>query len=187
MFKFEWNLSFIKNDSHPRNEDHLSSIFSSEKLNLQNLCCFICQNTMWSTANPSPGLMFHSTIIGQPIFSASLVRGNPEQLMLLRYSTGYIRIPSAPCPSLSSIESALWNTSSLKVIEGTALTNTWPCLQRWSLLARGMPPGPPVHLFDPGTGTHVSSESSNLDLCPHCQSHSNLYINAIHTYLQVLK
>ena len=52
MFKFEWNLHLIRNDSHLRNEDKLFSMFSCEKLNLQNLWCGTCQNSMGSIANP---------------------------------------------------------------------------------------------------------------------------------------
>ena len=43
MSKFEWNLGLIRNDSHLRNEHQLSSMFSSEKSNLQNLWCCMCQ------------------------------------------------------------------------------------------------------------------------------------------------
>ena len=68
--------------------------------------CHTCQNATWSIANSISGFMFCSTMTGHPSFRESLASGNPEQLILLRYSNGYTRIPCSPSPSLSSMESA---------------------------------------------------------------------------------
>jgi len=42
----------------------------------------------------SAGKRFLRTITGQPILSFNFAKGRPEQLMLLRYSAGYISSPS---------------------------------------------------------------------------------------------
>ena len=58
----------------------------------------------------SLALRFCRIITGHPILSVSFARGRLEQLIELRYSTGYIRIPSCPLPWLFAMESALWKT-----------------------------------------------------------------------------
>src|SRR5271163_3718242 len=60
---------------------------------------------------PSPGFRFLNTIIGHPTFSFNFESGNPEQLIELRYSTGYRSSPS-PLSPLFLIESALRNSLS---------------------------------------------------------------------------
>ena len=62
---------------------------------------------------PSLALRFHRIITRHPILSVSIARGRLEQLIKLRYSTGYIRIPSCPSPWLFGMKSALWKTLGL--------------------------------------------------------------------------
>src|ERR1700734_297521 len=91
---------------------------------------------------PSDGSKLRKIITGHPIFNFNFASGNPEQLMLLRYSTEYIRSPSgllslflresALMYSLSSLGNCLSNSSLMSSTSSLQLVKIVRSAKYWS-------------------------------------------------------